>query len=502
MAIEIKNLIQALQIVEQQRAGRSIGVGSVRGGTWDTVTDSPSGPYIHGIGGIFGVLGLEQDVISTRVSPRGLAGAMPARATNVMWPEFPYIMGFQDSGVADDEMGTCDDPPVAGAMVGCIQTAQFGRYAYETRTLDVGRVLQQINRGEFMDLRIVNEVINPLDNITPDSGIVDRSLLLQREMLERMVEVGIAYQNKLVRQVWTANPSNNNSGGGYREFPGLDLLIGTNKIDAHTQQVCDGLDSIVQDFAYADVTDNAGLTIVNDLTWMYRNLKYRAERQNMEPARWVFCMRQSLFWEITAVWPCAYMTYRCQIALTMGESTSTNMINANDQVAMRDDMRNNKYLLIDGERVPVTIDDGIVEETHTSDSANVPTGCFASKLYIIPMVVNGNLASCYWEFYDYKNALQAAHDANFISQEFWTDGGRFLWMRKVPKLQCIQLASAMQPRVILRTPHLAAKVLNIGYCPLIHEQSPLPGDTGFTNAGVTDRSGYGPSIYGDWGALS
>ncbi len=77
-----------------------------------TPAGTPTTNYMHGPGGIFGVDGLERDVISTRVMPRGLIGELPAVSTIRMNPLYPYLTGFQaDTGSEPNDV--CDDPPVA-----------------------------------------------------------------------------------------------------------------------------------------------------------------------------------------------------------------------------------------------------------------------------------------------------------------------------------------------------------------------------------------------------
>src|SRR3972149_7789605 len=92
-----------------------------------TPTGTPSNPYVHGPGGLFGVMGLEREVIHTRLQPVGLAGILPGRPTVDMWPLFPYISGFR-AVPGDVANGVCDDPQPAGPMKTCLQTAPFGRY--------------------------------------------------------------------------------------------------------------------------------------------------------------------------------------------------------------------------------------------------------------------------------------------------------------------------------------------------------------------------------------
>lgn len=487
--IDVKDLTRALQSLA---GGRS---GGVRAGQWATETDVPttSTVYMHGPRGMFGVLGLEQDVISTRVVPRGLAGALPVQESNVLWPQFPYLMGFTAADEPDDAQGVCDDAPQAGPPTGCIQTAQFGRYTYETRPIDITHAGRQINRGEFMDLRLVNDPVGDplLAPITPASADADPGAILNNEMLERMIEVGIAYQNKLVRQVYTGNPSNSNSGGGYREFPGLDILVSTGKVDAHTQTLCPNLDSLISDFLYAKV--DTGTDIVTRFFDVYYHLKVRAMQQRLNPVRWAITMRMSLFNELSYIWPCAMAALRC--SWTGVSAGVQEVISVDGQLQLQNEIRNGFFLPIHGDRVPVIIDDGIPEDDE--DHGSVDADCFASDVYFIPLSYLGNRAATYWEMFNYREAVRLAQTANF-GDTFWTDNGRFLWTKKVPKLWCIQLSSVIEPRIILRVPQLAAKIQNVQYCPFLHERSALPGDEGYNDTGISLRDAP-DSLYNEWG---
>lgn len=496
--VDLESTIRLLQAVQQQGGGYGI---QQRVGQWETVTGTPTSQYLYGVGGVFGTLGLERDVISTRVAPRGLASMLPAQNTNVIWPEFPYLVGFTNAEDGADEefdsQGPCDDGPVAGQILGCIQTAQFGYYTYETEAIDIGMVNQRVNRGQFQDLRLIGTVLDPLANITPDTANRNQAVMLQNDALNKMVAVGVAYQNKLIRQTYTGNPANNNTGGAYKEFWGLDNLIITGHRDAHTQELCPTLDSLIVDFEEANIDEDAGLAYVNTMTWTYRMLQYKAERTGLLPATWVITMTLDAFWEATAIWACAYWSYRCATTTTgpNGENV-TGTVDVRDSVNFRDDMRLNRYLLIDGERVRVVVDDGIVRTAMSGGNA----GCFLANQYFIPLTVNGNLAATLFQFYDYSNAIEAARTFNFTDNEFWTDGGRFLWIRKIPRKRCIQLASEVQPRLVLRTPHLAAKILDVKTCPTMTAPGALPDDPGYVApGGVDSRSGYGPSLFDNAG---
>jgi hypothetical protein len=160
-----------------------------------------------------------------------------------------------------------------------------------------------------------------------------------------------------------------------------------------------------------------------------------------------------------------------------------------DAIRMRDDMRSGKYLLIDGVKIPVIEDDGIVETNNG--------GVFTSDIYVIPMSVRGGMPAVYWEHLDYsKGAMIGAVDGNYAPGDFWTDGGIYLWHKKPPKNWCVQWIAKIEPRLILRTPQLAGRITDVSYTPLRHDRDALKEDGYFVDGGVTSRSG--PSLYSDW----
>jgi len=460
---------------------------------------TPQGPYLHGPGGLFGVLGLDQPIISTHLNiGSSLAAALPVRSSKYTDPLFPYITGFVRSDT-QEKNGVCDTPEEAGNMKTCILTTQFGRKEFKTRELEVNRIGQLRNRGEFDDLRIVN---SPL--VQQMAGILTQRFALQnvnpisagQEMVARFLEVGVAFQRWLCPQTYTGNPANSSANGGYQEFPGLDLTINTGKIDAIAGSTCPSLDSLIRDYGNYDVQDtSAPYNIVHVITSMFRFLRKKAEMQDMLPVDWKLSMRSGLFDAITDVWPCQYNTYRCQIS---GQSEN-GAISLNDDFAvrMRDEMRTGKYLLVDGARIGVITDDCITEETYADNSA-IPTGSYASDIYFVPFSIRGGqYQTTYWEFYDYReDVLPAISDAN-ASMFFWSDSGRFLWGIKPPYNWCIDAIAKMEPRLINRTPQLAARLTNVAYTPLIHYTDPLPSQPYWVDGG--NPSGYpAPSPYSEW----
>ena len=464
------------------------------GGEYKAATGTPVAPYIHGPGGLFGVAGIERDVFSTRIAPRGIASVLPVMSSDRTNPLFAYITGYRDVTGANPT-NVCDTPQTAGSIKNCLQTAVFGRKAFQTRELEVNRVGQINDRGEFVDLQIVNDPLVPEIGGAIFPNLPEQSQLLAgREMLARMLEVGIGFQNWLVRQVYIGNPTNNTAGGGYKEFPGFDLLIGTGKEDALTRTACPSLNSDIKNFNYGRVdASNLNPDIVAVATMLYRYVRSNADRMNFGVCTWAFSMRQDLFWELCRVWPCSYLTYRCQFRTSDG--TQLTNVSAADQIAMRDDMMANKYLLIDGEQIPVVVDDGIIEHNR-SGNANIPIGGFASDIYLVALTVRGGTPVTYWENFDYSKSLMAAQDAHYTS-EFWTDGGKYLWSKQPNTQWCVLLSAKIEPRLILRTPQLCGRIQNISYVPLQHVRDALPTDYYFTDGGVSTARAA-PSYWADW----
>jgi len=311
----------------------------------------------------------------------------------------------------------------------------------------------------------------------------------------RMVEVGVAYQRWFCPQVYTGNPANSAAGGGYKEFTGLDLLIGRNKIDAVTGQTCPSLYSDVKDFEYREVDSTTDPTLIKTITTMMRILQGKARQQGLGPADIRLVMREPLFYAITEVWPCQYNSYRC----TTNPTAVIAGFDSLQAIAMRDAMRMGQYLLIDGRQVPVILDDCIGEENN-ADNGTIPTGGFASDIYFVPFSARGGtIRTLFWEYYNYSQDVMPDISGLGGGTYFWSDGGVFLWGLKPPDNWCLEVISKTEPRLILRTPQLAGRLTNVAYTPLQHVDDPLPSQDYHVNGGVV--TGYpASSPFSEWNA--
>lgn len=487
MSTLIEALAAELAPVMEQQKGRQFATAFKH----DLTGTPAANQYSHGPGGSLTWPGVDQSVFSAMMGADSILSQLPTMPSLYTNPTYMTITGVQDI-VGDERDGVCDDAPVAGLMKGCLTTSVFGKYARATPIIDIQRLGQRLDRADPLDLRLANSPIgtggpfNGLNAIDPAPGD-----LLTNEISRKMWERNVAFYRLLAAQLWTGNPANNATVsplGGYKELTGFDLLINTGYVDAESGTACPRMDSYVVSFGNAAVHTDVNNT-VKALTNVYHQLKERARRAGIMPVRWVIAMTSGMFYELTALWPCSYLSFRCN------DSIGSNMqgnIDAQDAVRFRDEMRAGRYLLIDGERLDVLTDDGITE-TDGNEGAT-PRGCFRSSIYFLPMSVAGGQAVTFMEYFQFNNPSVIDAIGNMVLAKI--DGAFITYPRQ--KNLCFQLESEIQPRLVLRTPWLAARITNVAYCPVDHEPQPYPSDPYFKDGGVTSRTG--PSYHSLWAA--
>lgn len=469
------------------------------------VGSTPTATYGHGQFGLFSSPAADRQVFSALLLPRmGMLNRLPVRPNNTMQPLYSIMTGVTASSGSEPN-GVCDDFPVAGLMKLCSQTSYFGRQGRMTPVFELDRIGLVNSRGEHVDFQFMNNAVSdkapgvmPFGPTVPGQGNP-----LQTEIAKAMFELGTSWARDFAYEVYTGNPTNNSNGGGRKYYRGFDLLINTGYQDAETGVACPAADSIVESFGNLDVASN-GAALVRRITSIWRRLKFIDMMTGLAPVKRVISMAWSAFYEITEVWPIAYHTYRNTISL----SNQTLFNDGRFITEMRDEMRGDwdaltgQYLLIDGEKVEVVIDQGITE-TETAGAS------FRSTLYFIPLTVLGGVPVTYIEHIDYDRdgapggALAAGNFFAAPGTYFTSDGGRFLWHKKPPTNFCVQMLAKCEPRIILRTPMCAARLTGVQYTPLAHERGwdPTSGTVnnsfyvngGGTNRGVGDRSFFAPT---------
>ncbi|KKM92349.1 hypothetical protein LCGC14_1219290 [marine sediment metagenome] len=444
--------------------------------------------YAHGPGGLLTFPGVDPVVFHTIMGNRSMLGMLPTTPSLYTNPTYYTITGVQDVS-GDEADGNCDAAPTAGLKKACLTTSVFGRYKRATPELELNRVGQRTDRADPIDLTLIGSPIHGSGIFAQGPG--DPSVpgdIFVNEVSQKMWELGVAMHRLLSQELWIGNPANDaGEQGSKKQMTGFDTLINTGHVDAETNTSCPSLDSYLPDANYERV-DTDGDNLVAWITALYHEIKTRAEMSGVMPVRWVFAMRPQLFYELTAVWPCSYLTYRCNL----GDNEQIN-VNAPEHIELRDAMRVGRYLLVDGEKIPVVLDDGIAEEGD-ADNANVPAGCFASDIYLIPMSVIGGRAVTFLEYFNFDNPALKDGLGNMVLGKV---EGAFLTV-PLQLRQCFSFETKIEPRLVLRTPWLAGRLQNVLYCPVQHERDPFPGGDYHVDGGKTSRPG--PSLFTLWGS--
>lgn len=436
---------------------------------------TPSPYFVHGPAGILSMPGQRADVMNAMIMPVGIQGDLPVRLSRDANPVFPILTGQTDNtGTQPDS--ACADGIQPGQLKVCNQTWTFGRLVMDSQVLQADRPGLINNRSEFEDMRLVG---NPLTNLDRPQE-VSMDMALRTEGGKKLVELYNGYLLEYSPLLYAGNPANTTGQTGYIEYNGFDKIINTGYQDAYIQQACPAADSVIVNFGSSPVTGNEN-AIVTDIVETVAYLNWLAKRTGMGSLqagtfKLVLSMRYELFRQLTQIWPCVYMTYRC----TFGSTTNaTNFVDANMQQKMRDDMRNgvysgqdvgDAYLLIDGMPIAVKIDDNIVESVPAANT-------FMSDIYFIPMTVRGNRPVTYLEYFD-LNTPGGMRDVTqaWAPNQFEILGNGKYWLhRKPPSNECIQIRLGSKPRLIMETPFLAARLTNVKYSPpLFHARNPFP----------------------------
>lgn len=426
---------------------------------------------LHGSAGVFSGPGLERDVITAHMRPFGIERILPLLPTVDENPRFASLTGITDD-VGNEPDTACEDAPT-GYVKGCNLTARFGMLRRDTNTIEMDDVMKRVNRGDFTDLVLRGSLLG-LTNLEP-SGL-DESQVLNVVTMSEMVNVGVRTERKLNTQMWQG------SFGVSTEFAGLDSQIATGIVDADTNTACPALDSDVKEYNYQAI----GPSIVTYLSQLEWYLNYNAQSMGLDPVNWVIVMRPDLWFELTALWPCAYNTTKCSPAV---DTNSTVTIDGRENTVERDAMRNGMYIDINGRRYQVITDTGVFEHTNVNNG-NLGLGEYASSIYMVPITISGGMPVTYRQYLDYRRAQPDISLLRGMETFFWTDGGVYSWALEQIKW-CYKLALKTEQRIILRTPQLAGRIDHVKYSPLQHLREPDPDQPYWVDGGVSLRDPIG-----------
>lgn len=458
-----------------------------------TATNNPSASVPHGlwfrqnVAGLFTRPGAEPGMFSTLTQPDGIfLNALRGTSALTVMPEydiFSGVLGCQGSNGSD----FCSDAPSAGFGKLCTTSSRFGAMWIKTHQVELNKIGGRINRADVDKNLINNPLVYPF---MPE--IVTRARNINSQLGFETMALGVTTHRWLTHVIFHGvyGMQGGNAHCGFNmEFDGFDRLIRTGYLDIVSGNHCSSADSRVINWLNNLACGTLqGYTLVDTMSWLMNYLQQKADAQGLTPTDWVVAMHPNLFNALVQCWPCDYNTAGCNMRDTNSERTvtGTELTNA------RDMMRQGSFLPVNGANLPVWQTSAIGETVNGAG--------FSSPLYVIPLSSLG-MKTTYLEWFNQNNAdiqeyVGADRNIHYTSMNdgFWA-------MTDSQQRMCQEWYFAAQPRLIMRTPWLAARIENINYGAAFNlfQDSPYPGDIYHRDGG---RYSEDPPYHGgDWRAI-
>jgi len=450
-----------------------------------TLPTSPSYNMIHGIGSMFGApqVGIDPDVISTMMHWRGVGELLPREPVRTIEQFLPFITGVEPTSSTEPttECGNC----ISGESEACVQHFPTAKVCRETKPMTLQKAIERLNRGDI-DLTLINDQLGSQSPWHPGDSFTTGGQIMQVATAWALLfELPPLFMHSLSPMVYTGNPANNN-GNAYREFRGLELLVNTGFADAFTNVACPGLDSDVKNFSYQNIQTATAPTFMQVLEMAHYYVRNNARGQRLDPVTWVCVMRPEL-WQIVS----SLLPYQSILATLMNATVPASYsvnIDGASLVSERDSIRQGMHISLNGETVRVVVDDGI-PESNNANNDDCELGEYASDVYLLPLRYLGGRPGMRIDYKDYRFITGEIAATNDLIGAFYqpSPDGRFS-LNVVQDGRCFKIQAETEPRIILKTPQLAARIQNVKYIPLQHLREPDPTGSYFFKGGISTRA--------------
>lgn len=424
----------------------------------DPASTTLGGQALHGYNqgnaaqsGLLTYPGVRSDRFSAQPHPSSIFRAFMLTRSEYTDNLLGIMTGQTAPNSTTNAAGWCGNPPTVGALKTCEQVYKFGKFLVKTNLNAIPEIGKLRSRADVPG-SIINE--GPRENpLIPDImfGLTDTRSVLATELYT----IGNQMEIDLEKVLWNGSytgATQNNYTGWMNEFKGLSSQITTGYRDNATNLLCPAADSIVESFSAAiDGTDSLGRDIVEALTDHYFALQMRAKRVGMDGVQFAIVMAPEQFRAIVDAWACVYATYRCQSSDAGTPVTRDGMAIQ----ALRTEMYNGEYLLIDGKRVPVLLSDGITVERAANN-------LYLSDIFILPISWNGRrLITIEYFPEDNQYATEYANAFGLTNIGFMNNGLYVVGQRHTGL--CLEWHFGAQMRVILETPFLASRLDDVRF---------------------------------------
>lgn len=469
---------------EEVAALQKAGVLTLRGAKNDASSTTPTGTNPYGpnpgdntqFGPLSGA-GVRPDMYSAVPQEETIASVIPFLPSDIYNELIEVMTGVTDStGSNETNSGT------VGARAGNLKVAKqvytFGIIHMATKIYDESQLGMKKNRAS-VDRNLYNLATfnNPL---LPQVPGIDGNNITARTLRQELYALGSNLNRSVspVHYVGTSGTENDDYAGIARQWNGLDNLIKTGYTDSETGLAAAALDSDVRSFnAVITGSDSNGQDFVSALTSLIYGLRELDRKTFNGGVQRALIMRFDLFREAAKQFAYAYTVY-------VGSGTTSAPLNRDGQAAqeMFTDMLENKYLLIDGMRVPVLCDDNIPRET-------VANNQYKSDIYAPALSVNGR-PLLYGEYFNMDNEdareFRNAFGLGDATTQVLNNGLYLVFRRQTGGI--LEYDFFARPRLILDAPFLSGRLDDIIYNSYFRQTDATPGDSYYRDGGVTYRS--------------
>lgn len=410
-------------------------------------TGAPDETPMYMAGGLFAVCGMHPQVIAAVINPIGVEKLfrwIPGTEVSPIYDALVYVgttSTAQAGGCTD-----CGKPEFKE----CTQTAVWGRYCQQTEEFQIDQIGRKMNRG-VPRIALFGSVTDPSGNVMIPQGqeIHDRFVL-------NVMAVGYNLRMDVGQELWVGDSTHT---GGRWSMTGLQTIINTGKFDILTYEDCEMLDSHLIDYESNVVGADGSPSILAYMRAIIRSINYRISGMNLDPgtANPTFVMSPRAWEQVAEAAACEY-----------GLVCADNAVEGyQDAVATRqraEDWMNNRYIILDGRRYPVQIDN---LKPYTTGYYGDDTK-FCEDIYVITTEIGGE--TIFWG--EYQNFNETAGEAiRYLQKTFGasgfsiTDGGKFIHAPTVEGGFCFDVRTLTMPRLVCRMPQLQGRIQNVCYVP-------------------------------------
>lgn len=430
--------------------------------------------------GLFARPGARPQTLSTFTRPYTLARALGnPRPSEYIFEDFDVMTGVTRSS-GTNATGWTGNPPEAGQAKAARLRFEWGNIYGKTALNAIPEIGLLKDRAD-----VPHELLNAPPELNPLIPEMLYALRDTRSQLRyELWRFGVDLERSLENVLITGDKSRAYSASQlffFKEFDGLDLFVKTGYTDSSGYPAVPALDSVVATFGVDVGSTIAGgdgrnlVQAIGDIMW---GLKTNARNAGFEGVQWIIVMRAEAFRSVVENYACNYATYRCNTGASAGlpqvqDATATN--------ALRLEMLEGQYLLIDNIPVPVVFSEGVPQQT-------LANATYKSDMYFVPLSWQG-MPLTYVEYFPLNNQY-ATEYYNMLpgTQKLIMNNGQYVVGSRGTGL-ADEYHIGAKMRLVVEAPWLCGRLDDINYTFRAPYRPAMPGTSGYVNGGYTNWAG-------------